>query len=242
MLALSVAMPDRPLTAAARAGCVALCHTGKRCKGVWSEWTECVPCANRTRTFTIPPRTTEAEPASAESPPASRRLLKADDRRPGNSNGNGNGNDPQPGGNERNGAPGGGSSHGSHGSAPAQGYGTGSQVPGFDRRPPQATQSSQGLAHAFGQGHGLALALGHIECAVVNNTVEVEACECSEGFCSGTPDTAASGLEFEWACLTGTANGTVCAGTCSSSINNATAEALCTDSIYTISHTCSLPD
>lgn len=212
---------------------VSLC-AGKRCKGAWSERTECVPCANRTRTFTIPTPTTETEPALAEQSP-SRRLLKADDRRPGNSNSNSNG--AQPGGDGRNSAP-----TGAQGSGSAPSYGTGSQVPGFDRRPPQATQSSQGLAHAFGQGHGLALALGQIDCAVVNNTVAVEACECPDGYCSGTPvETAGDDSMFEWECVTGTANSTLCAGTCSNTVHdiNGTAEALCIDSVYTVtSNTC----
>lgn len=117
-------------------------------------------------------------------------------------------------------------------------------MPGFDLRPPQATQSSQGLAHAFGQGHGLALALGHIECAVVNNTLAVEACTCPDGYCSGTPESAGK-YEFEWPCVTGTANGTLCAGTCSNSTAgiSGTAEALCIDRVYTVTNnTCDTDD
>jgi hypothetical protein len=118
----------------------------------------------------------------------------------------------------------------------------GSFIPGFGR-PSDQGQQGQGLAHAFGQGHGLALALGHIECAVLNGTSQVEACDCPDGYCTDSPapaDVLHAGVEFEWNCAGGMANGTVCPGVCNLEANlNATgiAEALCTNGSFVVTNT-----
>lgn len=225
--------------------CDAAVPAGKRCKGNWTEWTVCAPCANRTRTFTIPSRTQERDAESADpQPPTSRRLHKADNPKAGNGHGNGraNSNDQDSGNSKRPG-----SSHQEESDTHSgsdqhmEAYSSGSQVPGFGKRPSAQAGQNEGLAHAFGQGNGLALALGHIECAVVNNTVEVEACDCPEGYCAGEPAATAFAVAFDWACVAGSLNGTLCSGDCTGPSINGTAEALCNNGTYQITNnTCAI--
>jgi hypothetical protein len=218
-----------------------LCATaaaGKRCKGNWTEWTECVTCANRTRTYIVPPRVPEAEPEAAPQPSA-RRLHKAGAQQQGAGNSNSN-NDGNKG---RDKAQSGAAQQGQGFMMGGQSAAGGSVIPGFGKKPPGQGQQGQGLAHAFGQGHGLALALGRIECAVINNTVEVEACDCPDGYCTDSPasaDALRPGVAFVWDCVGGTANGTVCTGTCNLQANvnsTGTAEALCTNGGYVVTNT-----
>lgn len=210
---------------------------GKRCKGNWTEWTECATCANRTRTFIVPPRVREADPESTAQP-SSRRLHRAGAQHQGagNSDSDNDGNKGRD--KAQSGAP----HQGQSFTMGAQSTAGSSVIPGFDKKPSDHGHQGQGLAHAFGQGHGLALALGRIECAVINNTVQVEACDCPEGYCTDSPAAADAGVAFEWDCAGGTANGTVCAGACNleADVNViGIAEALCTNGSYgVINHTC----
>jgi hypothetical protein len=177
---------------------VLVCPTsaGKRCKGEWTECTACAGCGNRTRTFIIPPGVEDvAAPVNASATGAAaasnttRRLQAASSNGKGNSN-NGHGKDrPLP-----------------------------SGRPSTIDAPTHGQQSQgQGLAQALGLGHALqGLALGKVECAVLNNTSETQPCtDTCPGYCAGAPNSAADNVTFVWQCGSGKYNGTSCAGTCS---------------------------
>lgn len=208
---------------------IQLTVTGKRCKGDWSDWSECAAgsCGSQNRTFTIPPSTEELtehakdETETQSESGSSRRLQKAGEHeRSGD-------------GREHN-------SQGGHGQQGSQTWASESQA-GHDKEAPQ------GLAHAFASGHGqgLALALGHVECAVLNNTVQTRGCKdtCELPACAGAPslDSATSTVPSDaavtvssWGCTdVGTVNGTTCIGTCPTGTITAT----CLNGVYTIANT-----
>lgn len=208
---------------------------GKRCKGNWTEWTACEGCGNRTRTFIIPGGAEEADAPSGEQPGAEpqaqvtrRHLQAAGNKGRGNSNEDGN------------------KGHQSEQSRPGSLWQPSFGAPAPGQQRPGVGQA-QGLAHAFGLGHGLALALGHIECAVLNNTVEAQACtETCPGYCAGAPEASTGSVAFAWPaeCGSGNYNDTSCAGTCSDSSQGlaGVADAFCSNSTYVVTYNCTSQD
>lgn len=202
---------------------ICLTSAGKRCKGEWTEWTACAGCGNRTRTFIIPPGVEDAAPqvntsatGAAEPPPEASNATRR--LQAASSNGKGKAR-PVP-----SGRPStiGASTHGQQ----SQGH---------------------GLAQALGLGHAMqGLALGKVECAVLNNTVETQACtDTCPGYCAGVPESATANVTFVWQCGSGNYNGTSCAGTCSlrpPQADNAIfgiADSLCSNGTYqSPSHNC----
>jgi hypothetical protein len=198
---------------------------GKRCKGEWTEWTACELCGNSTRIFIIPGADAEAPTADQTEQNETRRHLL---ERGGSKNEGQRSEDGKDTG--RTGRPGAGMPN------------LGPQVAAMVHIVQQA--QAQGLAHAFGLVHGMGLALGHIECAVVNNTEEVRACTATcPGYCTEPPASADVTVSFEWQCGSGSYNTTDCEGTCSATVNATSivgiATAKCSNSTYEpVVHNC----
>jgi hypothetical protein len=214
--------------AAAAAALTLSDFAGKRCKGEWTEWTACELCGNSTRTFIIPGVDVEIPAADQLEHNETRRHLL---ERGGSRNEGQRSEDGRDTG--RTGRPG-------AGGMPN----LGPQVAAMVHYVQEA--QAQGLAHAFGLVHGMGLALGHIkECAVVNNTVEVQACTATcPGYCTGAPEiTNPVGVSFEWQCASGSYNSTECEGTCSATASSGSivgvATAQCSNSTYEpVVHNC----
>lgn len=191
-------------------------------------------CGSQNRTFTIPSPTAEAqehaEPNETQTETESgsgsgRRLHKADKR----------GNDREH------------SSHAGHGQQGSFLWTSGSSSQTYSHSG-QEQEQQEGLAHVFASGHGqgLALALGHVECSVVNNTVQIRGCRdtCELPNCAGAPALdSQAGSETavtvtSWECTdVGTANATSCAGSCPVGNSTGSISATCLDGDYTIAST-----